>query len=346
MALYGLRGIGKTVLLSRLQEIAQARHWISARFEATQQKTLREMISLEMENRLVEIAQPGAGKKTLDALKTALSFRSSVGIPGVFSFGIDLNHAKGSNANTGNLTGDISRLLRDLSAASEENGGGVALLIDEAQDLAFEDLAAICEVIHNATQDGLRLVVALAGLPTLPGLLAKAKSYAERLFAFKELLPLSISDASDALIEPSKKEGVEWEKGAVELITSISAGYPYFLQEYGSACWLEAKASPISHSDAKAAIHIARIQLDEGFFKARWDRTSASQKEYMRAMAQDHDGTSYSKDIANRLNTTTTAISQRRSDLIGKGLIFAPQSGAVAFSVPLMADFINRQGDQ
>jgi hypothetical protein len=345
MTLYGLRGIGKTVLLSRLQEIAQDRNWISARFEATRQKSLREMISLELENKLVEIARPGVGKKTLHALKTALSFRTSIGLPGVLSFGIDLSDARGSNANTGNLSGDIYRLMKDLSEATEESGAGIALLIDEAQDLSSTDLATICEVTHNATQDGLRLVVALAGLPTLPGLLAKAKSYAERLFAYRELLPLTIADAKNALVTPSDREGVEWEEDAVELIVSVSAGYPYFIQEYGSECWLKAMSSPITYADAKEAIITARVQLDEGFFKARWDRISESQKEYLRAMAEDNDDISMVRDIAKRLNTTTTAISQRRSDLIGKGLIFAPKNGVVSFSVPLMADFINRQSE-
>jgi hypothetical protein len=346
MVMYGLRGIGKTVLLSHLGEIAMERKWIVARFEANVGKTVREMLSRELENRLVEIAKHGVGKKILNALKTALSFRTDIGFPGVFSFGIDLSGVSGSNANTGDLAGDLYRLIKDLSAATEETESGVALLIDEAQDLSKADLAAISELVHRATQENLRLVVALAGLPTLPGVLAKSKSYAERLYEYKELQPLSPADAAAALIEPALQRGVKWAKEAVAEITLVSRGYPYFLQEYGSAGWLVASRSPITFQDAKLAIEQATLALDEGFFRSRWDKVSDSQRAYLRAMALDNDGVSLTKDISERLNLEPGALSPRRAELIRKGLIYAPRTGEVSFSVPLMAGFIQRQAEE
>ncbi|MDR0824902.1 MAG: AAA family ATPase [Prevotella sp.] len=346
MVLYGLRGIGKTVLLSHLGEISTAHEWIVARFEANTGISLRELLSKELENRLADVAKNGVSSKVLNALKTALSFRTDVGLPGVFTFGIDLSSVSGSNANTGDLSGDLYRLITDLSAATEETETGVALLIDEAQDLSADDLSALSELVHRATQDNLRLSVALAGLPTLPGILSKSKSYAERLYEYKELQPLSPSEAADALTTPVAKTGVTWDDAALSKIVEISHGYPYFLQEYGSACWLAAEKSPITIHDTKLAINSATAALDEGFFRSRWDKISESQRDYLRAMAVDNDGVSLSKDIAMRLDSELTALSPRRAELIRKGLIYAPRTGELAFTVPLMGAYIQRQVEE
>jgi len=343
MVLYGLRGIGKTVLLARLHEAALERKWISIRFEANQEKDLREMISSELEARLSEIASPDAGKKLLKALKTALSFRADIGLPGLFSFGIDLSGVAGSMANTGSTAGDIQRLFKDLSDACADLGVGISLLIDEAQECSEEDLAAVSELAHRASQDGWRFVMGLAGLPTLPGLLAKAKSYSERLYGFHRLDPLSDSDATIALIEPARQNGVEWQKKAAAKVVVLSAGYPYFLQEYGSECWLAAQKSPIDMKTVEEAEILAHKQLDDGFFVARWDRTTKAQKEYMLAMAATGDEEVTTKQISDALGVPSSALSLRRSELIRKGLIYAPRQGVVAFTVPLMADFIKRQ---
>ncbi|MDR3363644.1 MAG: ATP-binding protein [Clostridiales Family XIII bacterium] len=345
LVLYGLRGVGKTVLLSHMHEIAMERKWISARFEANRDKTLRELICKEFEEELAKLAAPNAGQTFLKALKTILSFRGSVGIPGGFSFGLDLSDVQGSNAGTGDFERDLLSLARDLSDVAKESKTGVSILIDEAQDLSEVGMSAISELIHRATQDGVRLVVALAGLPSLPGLLSKAKSYAERLYAYHKIEALPYEAAMEALVEPAHAEGVEWQADAVNKVISLTVGYPYFLQEYGSACWIEAKASPIRAVDVKRAAKTAIGQLDIGFFRSRWDRVTDAQKAYLRAMAVDGDTESSTKDIANRLGQTHAALTSRRAELIGKGLIYPSRHGFVAFTVPLMADFVGRQLD-
>ncbi|AIZ56622.1 archaeal ATPase [Candidatus Methanoplasma termitum] len=343
LVLYGLRGIGKTVLLGKLHESAIEKGWLSIRIEANLTKSLRELVSSELEERLTEIISPSPGKKLLKALKTVTSFRAGIGLPGLFSFGIDLSGVQGSAADTGNTTGDIQRLFKDLSDACAEKNTGVSLLIDEAQDLSESDLAAVSELAHRASQDGWCFVLSLAGLPTLPGLLSKAKSYSERLYNFHRLEPLSESDAYLALTEPAKQNGVEWQKKAAMRVIELSVGYPYFLQEYGSECWLAAERSPIDRGAVEKAEPLVREHLDAGFFVARWDRTTNAQKEYLWAMASAGTKEISTKQISESLQMPTTALSSRRSELIKKGLIYAPKQGTVAFTVPLMDDFIKRQ---
>lgn len=344
MALYGLRGVGKTVLLRDLHNRAKQRGWITAYVESNAEKDLRALIGEELEDVLADLAKPGAGETILKAVKTVLSFiRFDVNAEGGLSFGVDLSRVGSSNAATGNISGDLGRVIRDLSLACEKTGAGVALFFDEAQDFKSEDLRAINTLAHRANQERYRLVITVAGLPTLPGKLAETNSYAERLYHYSELRELEPEASRTALLEPSAAKGVKWDEAAVSHVVETTSGFAYFLQEYGSAVWNIAEASPITYKDTEAAKAAALQQLDAGFFRSRWDRASDMQKLYMRAMAVDGDSPSLTLNIAERLGMETSALSPRRAELIAKGLIYSPQHGTVAFTVPQMAAFINRQ---
>jgi hypothetical protein len=179
----------------------------------------------------------------------------------------------------------------------------------------------------------------------LPRLLAEARSYAERQFSYHQIGNLSDDEAAVALREPATSKGVEWGDAACKTIVEITGGYPFFLQEYGSACWLMAEKSPIDTNIIDKACMYASEQLDKGFFLSRWERSTGAEKQYMRAMALDEDRDSLTKDISNRLGVKHSAVSSLRSRLIQKGIIFAPEKGKVTFTIPLMYQFIARQID-
>jgi len=344
MALYGLRGIGKTVLLRDLYNRAKRKGWIAAYVEANPEKDIRSLLGEELEDVLADLAKPGAGEAVLRAVKTAMSFiRFNVNSEGAFSFGVDLSAVSSSNAATGNISGDLGRVIRDLSLMCEKKNIGIALFFDEAQDFSAEDLRAINTLAHRASQERYRLVITVAGLPTLPGRLAETNSYAERLYHFSELRALDTEASRIALLAPSAAKGIEWEESAVSTVVEATAGFSYFIQEYGSAVWDMAETTPIMKADAENAKNAAIQQLDVGFFRSRWDRASDLQKSYMRAMAVDGDQSSQTANIAARLGVEVSALSPRRAELIAKGLIYSPQHGMVAFTVPQMAAFINRQ---
>jgi hypothetical protein len=217
------------------------------------------------------------------------------------------------------------------------------MFIDEAQDLSESDLRAINMAAHRASQEAYRFIVVIAGLPTLPRILADINSYAERLYGYRPLSELDAEASRTALTEPSLARGVYWEDDAAALAASETGGFSYFIQEYGSAVWRQATASPITTVDVEEARATAIKRLDEGFFRSRWDRATEAQKEYLRAMAVDGDGPSSTTDISKRLGIKPTSLSPRRASLISKGLIYSASSGTVAFTVPQMAQFINRQ---
>ena len=343
VVLYGLRGVGKTVLLTRFAQMARERDWIVAQVEAKSGRSMREMVGEALHDNLVDLARPGVGTRVLKALKTAVSFKASYDALGTWNFGLSLNDSPGGGANTGTFESDLGKLLRDLSGAAEEKNIGLAVLVDEAQDLPDDELIALCSIIHAANQRQDRLVLALAGLPSLPRKLAEAKSYAERLFSYHTVGELSDEDAEAALVTPAQSEGAAWEPRAVEHVVRASAGYPYFLQQYGQDSWNAAPESPITHADARVGVATGELALDTGFFRIRWDRATTAEKEYLRAMAVDGDHGSASGEVAARLHKKTTALGPVRANLINKGLVYSPDHGVVAYTVPAMAEFVKRQ---
>ena len=343
IVLYGLRGVGKTVLLSRFARMARARSWIVAQVEGKTGASLRDGVGEAFHADLVDLARPGVGVRVLKALRTALSFKASYDAVGAWTFGVDLSNADGGGADTGVFESDLGKLLRDLAGAAEDRGVGVAVLVDEAQDLPLEELIALCSIVHAANQRQDRLVLALAGLPSLPRKLAEAKSYAERLFGYHSIGLLSKEDASAALLSPARSEGVDWESAAVSLIVGAAGGYPYFLQQYGQDTWSAAAKTPVTTHDAQLEIAAGHLALDSGFFRIRWDRATPAEKDYLKAMAEDGDGGSASGDVAARLGRKSRLLGPIRANLIAKGLIYSPAYGIVAYTVPAMAEFVRRQ---
>ncbi|MDF0532272.1 ATP-binding protein [Tsukamurella sp. 8F] len=345
VVLYGLRGVGKTVLLTELRRMAAADDWIVAQIEAETGRSLRELLGEALYEPLSDLARPGIGRRILKALKTAASFKASYDPAGnTWSFGVNLDATSGGGADTGRLDTDLRKLVRDLSEAGAEIGVGLAILIDEAQDLTREELTALCTLAHAAAQDGWHFMLAFAGLPSLPRALAEAKSYAER-YQYLTVEALDDDAARAALTVPATGEGVVWAQAAVSEVIEQSGRYPYFLQQFGQGAWTAAPGTTIEHQDAVLGVATGRAQLDNGFFRVRWDRATPAEQGYLRAMADDGDGPSASGDVAARLHRTVQQLGPARANLIAKGLLYAPDYGQIAFTVPGMADFIKRQID-
>lgn len=344
--LYGLRGVGKTVLLSSFAGAARDRDWIVAQVEAGGGRSLRQALGEAFYAPLADLARPGAGRRLLKALKTALSFKASYDMAGTWNFGLDLSDSPGGGAGTGVMETDLSKLVSDLAGAASEEGVGLAILVDEAQDLTNDELVAVCATAHLAGQNASPVLFALAGLPNMPRILAEAKSYAERLFVYDHIEQLTEVLAREALAEPAAGEGVEWDDDAVDFLVGETQGYPYFLQQFGQDTWNAADGSKLTLTDAKIGAARGRAELDGGFFRARWDRATRAEQRYLRAMSEDGDHGSPSGEVASRLGKSPNSLGPARANLISKGLVYAPEHGVVAFTVPGMADFIRRQPDQ
>jgi hypothetical protein len=340
MILHGLRGVGKTVLLNELASMARAAGWVTVSIEADRSGTrtpFAQQVAASLQASLdQELGRSGFKERMSGALKTLKSFS-------VTAFGQGVSVELVERGGTGSLNADLTNLVLDTSTGARDLDVGVALFVDELQHLETFELAALCQACHAANQQNKAFLLVGAGLPNLPRVLADAVSYAERLFEYRSIGRLSDADATLALVQPALEEGAEWQDAAVEVVLEASDGYPYFIQQFGQSTWDVARDSTISQEDATIGVRLGRERLDNGFFRARWDRATPAEREFMAVMALDSDTPSETGVIAKRLGKSVSSLGPARANLISKGLVWAPEHGQIAFSVPGMAAFIARE---
>ncbi len=245
-------------------------------------------------------------------------------------------------ADNGDLEGDLTALLEQIGLAAKSARTAVVIFIDELQYVEELQLAALISALHRCAQSQLPLTVVGAGLPQLRANAGRAKSYAERLFDFPMIGPLADSEAELAIVKPAQDAGVDYTAEALIAIISRTRGYPYFLQEWGKHAWDTAQSSPITIQDVTVASASAIAALDESFFRVRFDRLTPTEKTYLQAMAELGAGPHRSGDIAEAQSKKVNTLGPIRSSLIAKGMIWSPNHGDTAFTVPLFDEFMKR----
>ncbi len=341
--LVGLRGVGKTVLLNKIEEVAEAQGFIAAVIEIPETKRLTEVLIPCLRKILYRL---DTKEKVTEAVKSGMmvlrAFANAVKVTiGEVDFGLSIEPLKGT-ADSGDIEADLPDLFEAIGNAAKARGTAVALIIDELQYVDENEFSALIMAMHRVSQKQLPLVLIGAGLPQLVGLAGKSKSYAERLFDYPKVDALSDSDTIKAIEEPAKREGVDFTSEALAYVKKVTEGYPYFLQEWGYHSWNIAAQSPITIDDVNAASINAISSLDESFFRVRFDRLTPRERDYMFAMAKLGAGPHRSGDIAGQLRVAVESIAPVRSSLIKKGMIYSPAHGDTAFTVPMFDKYLMR----
>ena len=339
----GLRGVGKTVLLDRIRPEAEGRGVVALRIEAPENRSLPATLAPQLRTALLKLSNREAAKQLANrALRGLAGFVRALKVKYQdIEVGLDFDAEPGL-ADNGDLESDLQELFQAVGAAAKEAKTCVALFVDELQYVKEDELAALITALHRTSQQQLPVVMLGAGLPQVRGRMGKAKSYAERLFEFPEIGPLTPEDARLAIAKPANDQGVEIEADALDAIISQTQCYPYFLQEWGKHVWDVAEVTPITTSNVEVASEHAISALDESFFLVRLDRLTPSERRYVRAMAQLGAGPHRSGDIANELDRAVSSLAPTRSQLINKGMIWSPRHGDTAFTVPMFDDFMLR----
>jgi hypothetical protein len=339
--LLGLRGVGKTVLLNRIAELAEEEGYLTVVLEAPESRRLAEMLVPALRSLLFRLSRAQRATKLANRGLTVLrGFASAFNVKyGELEVGV---RPEPGTADSGDLEADLPELFLTVAQAAKADERAVALFIDEVQYLSPQDLSALIVSAHRMGQRGLPFIVFGAGLPQLAALAGEAKSYAERLFDYPPVGPLEPEAAARAIREPVREEKAEIESPALQDIVQRTEGYPYFLQEWGSHAWNAAPASPITASDVRRASKQALAALDTGFFRVRLDRLTPRERDYVRAMAELGSGPHRSGDIADTLGMNVTTAAPLRGGLIRKGMIYSPAHGDTAFTVPMFDAFLRR----
>ncbi len=343
LILYGLRGVGKTVLLNRIRKDADGRGLVSVSIESPEDRSLPALLAPALRAALLHLSRNEAAKAEVHrALRALAGFVGALRVTyHDVEIGFDFEPEAGL-ADSGDLDNDLADLLISVGAAAQARQTAVILYIDELQYVAETQLASLFMALHRVGQDQLPVSMVAAGLPQILGRAGRAKSYAERMFEFVLIDRLDESAARAAICVPAAKENVTFQETAIREILSQTEGYPYFLQEWGKHCWDVADDSPIESSDVEQATRLALAELDASFFRVRFDRLTPAEKRYLRAMAELGPGPHRSGDVAAQLGRKVTGVAPIRSALISKGMIFSPAHGDTAFTVPLFDDFMKR----
>lgn len=340
--LYGLRGVGKTVLLTAMRNAAEAEGMTIVSIEAPENRSLPGILVPALRAALLRLDRI---QQASDGIKRAL--RALAGFAKLkikyddLEVGLDFEPEPGL-ADSGDLEADLTDLIVAVGEAARERDSVVILVIDELQYVPEGQLAALISALHRANQKQLPITMIAAGLPQLLGQMGRAKSYAERLFEFVPIGPLEADAARGAVRIPIEREGESVDDDALETILQETQGYPYFIQEWGKHSWDIAAGSPITRTDVDTATRSALAELDASFFRVRFDRLTPAEKRYLRAMATLGPGPHRSGDVAETLGVKVSSVAPTRNSLIGKGMLFSPAHGDTAFTVPLFDAFMRR----
>ncbi len=344
MIVTGLRGVGKTVLLGKFRAKALEREWVVVELEVSKndEAAFRRDVGAKLRTALFQLSPKARWSDRFNHAASVLkSFTISIDPNGSWSAGLDVGAAEGY-ADHADLALDLTDVFVAIGEAASERGKGVVLLFDEVQFLSTSQLEAVIEALHKMVQRKLPITLVSAGLPQIAELAGDAKSYAERLFKFPSIGVLSPPDARLALSEPAREEGVEYRPDALDEAVDITGGYPYFIQELGYAVWTVADGPTITRNDVVTAVPAYEAKLDESFFRVRLDRATELQRAYLRAMAQLGPDPQKAADVADVMGRTSQNLGPTRAELINMGLLFTPEHGFAAFTVPHFDRFIVR----
>ena len=383
VVLTGLRGVGKTVLLNALRSAAVRAHWGTGKLEARPDQPLRRPLSAALHMAVRELGhpQPDEVAQVLGVIKSfaqrestessggrgagGAGARGSAGASRLrdrWSVGIDVPAVSG-RADSGDIEIDLVELLSDVGGLAADRGVGVAIFIDEMQDLGADDVSALCAAAHEISQSGLPVVIVGAGLPHLPAVLSASKSYSERLFRYSRIDRLDADAAEIALRAPAAEEGASWSSDALGEMYAVTAGYPYFVQAYGKAVWDAAVGPEITVDDVRMAAPEAEAELAVGFFGSRYERATPAEREYLRAMADaayrngvvsEGGGASSASaeldavptaEVAALLGKRPQSLSPARDSLMKKGLVYSSERGQIAFTVPHFGRYLRTHSD-
>ena len=360
LVLTGLRGVGKTVLLNALRSAAVRRRWGTGKLEARPDQSLRRPLSSALHQAVREL-----GHRDEDSVAHVLgvirSFAQREAGPNAklreqWNPGIDAPAVKG-RADSGDVEIDLVELFTDVGGLAADEGKGIAVFIDEMQDLGPDDVSALCAACHEVSQSGLPVIVVGAGLPHLPAVLSASKSYSERLFRYQRIDRLPREAADRALAAPAADEDAEYDAAALDAMYAATGGYPYFIQAYGKAVWDRAPRSPITGDDVAVAAPEAESELAVGFFGSRYERATPGERDYLRAMADaavriaeageeelDDIESVPTSEVAAVLGKKPQSLSPARDALLKKGLIYSSERGRIAFTVPHFGRYLRERG--
>lgn len=341
---YGLRGVGKTVLMNAIEDIADKYNLLNRHIEVKETSNFVKALSYACNGFVQSLSLKEVIKDKAGKLISILKSFNAIWNPEdkTISFGLKDQPLEFATAGTGDLSNDLTELLVTLGKYAQQADVGICFCIDEIQYAKSDELEALITAVHRINQLGLPILFFCAGLPKILKTMGDTKSYTERLFEFVKIDSLTTISAEDAITVPAKELDVHYTVEAIVKILEITQGYPYFIQEMCSTIWENHNAKEINLDAVYANIDPTIAKLDAGFFHVRYDRCTTTEKSFMAAMVKCGELPCTIANVAQVMERKVNSISIFRSNLISKGLIYSTSYGEIDFTVPQFDAFIKR----
>lgn len=336
----GLRGVGRTVLINKLQSIAEDRGIFCKHIEIEErndfisqiaecsQSFLRKVSTKEKFRHLVQ--------KPLEAIKSlVVSFN-----PGENIFSLSMQDRDLYLSN--NLTQSLTDVFTTIGETAQKTETPICFFIDEIQYMKQNQLGSLIAALHRTNQLGYPVMIVGAGLPKIYKMLSDEKSYSERLFVYKQVDSLTYEQSKKAIEEPVRKFHVSYTENAIKKIVEITKGYPFFIQQLCQIVYKRTDSSVIEYSDVDQGIDEFLKMLDDGFFRSRYERCAESDKKFIFAMVKCGELPCTISNVAKNLHKSVSSISTTRAQLISKGIIYPVRYKELDFTVPEFSGFIQR----
>lgn len=336
----GLRGVGKTVLINTLQKSAEDKGIFCRHIEMEERSDFISQISSCALGFLRKVSTNEKFKplikKPLDAIKTLVVSFDTNG--NTFS----LTRQEKDLYRSNNLTQSLTEVFTTIGETAYKTKIPICFFIDEIQYMKNTELSALITALHRTNQLGYPVMVIGAGLLKINKMLSDEKTYSEKLFLYKEIDVLTQEQSRNAIVKPVEQFGVTYTDKAVDKIISITKGYPFFIQQFCKIIYQNTDDKVIGDTHVEKSINEFYEMLDNGFFKARYERCADSDKKFLFAMTNCNQLPCNISSVANNLNKSVTSISTTRAQLISKGIIYPARYKELDFTVPEFSGFIHR----
>lgn len=336
----GLRGVGKTVLINKLQSIAEEKDIFCRHIEVEERNDFISQIATCSQAFLRKVSTKEKFKhliqKPLDAIKSlVISFDVE---DSTFSLSLQERELYKSNS----LTQSLTEVFVSIGETAYRTETPICFFVDEIQYMKQKELGSLIAALHRTNQLGYPIMIVGAGLPKIYKMLSEEKSYSERLFVYKEIGLLTYEQSFKAIEEPVKKFGVSYTKEAINDIINITKGYPFFIQQFCQIVYNNVNDKIIQKMDIEKNVDEFFEVLDIGFFRVRYERCSDGEKKFIFAMAKCGELPCTISNISKQLNKKVRTISPTRAQLINKGIIFSVRHSELDFTVPEFDNYIRR----
>ena len=338
---YGLRGVGKTVLLNKIEESAEEFGILYEHIEIAEKGSFVRQISNSSKKMIHHMSITESAK---EVAKKALGILKAFNVswnPEDNTFSAGLSEPS-PYISTGVLTDDLTEMFVSMGRTASKAGMALCFFIDEIQYMKESEMEALINALHRVNQLRLPIMMFGAGLPKILKIMGEVKSYSERLFKYYQIDRLSADDAEAAIINPAKEFNVVYDRAAIYKIIQLTKGYPYFIQELCSTVWEYSETEIIQLSDVERVVATFLSQLDESFFKVRYERCTKTEHDFLFAMVKCGELPCAISNVAKILRKKVSTISPLRAQLISKGIIHSTGHAEIDFTVPLFDEYLRR----